>query len=461
MGRRSVSGSVRVLIGIVFAALIADAWLAYRNINALLSEERNISASYIRLNALQRTLTAITDAETGQRGFLLTGDEEYLAPYDEARKAIETDLRALRQMWPDAAGGDFDALDRLVQSKLGELQRTIALRREGRLTAAEAIVRRGQGKAQMETIRAVVDTLRSDEQAHLTRSTLKSASARETAFVTAAFATSVAFVAVLLCLRLLRHDLEQRSRLAEERAELLRREQHARTQAEAANRLKDDFLAALSHELRNPLHAVVGWLQILRQRPDDLALRARAMETVERNARALQRMIEDLLDASRASRGKLELDLAPTAIGTLVTSVLETVRPSAASKGVELTEHLAAAGAVVNGDYDRLAQVAINLVSNAIKFTPEGGRVDVSLAQEPDAVVIRVKDTGRGISAAGTDGGLGLGLSIAKQIVELHGGTIAATSDGAGRGASFIVRLPPARLGAGSEADVLAHDARS
>jgi signal transduction histidine kinase len=473
-----VSGSLRLLIGVVVGALVADAWFSYRNINALLAQERAISASYIRLNTLERTLTAITNAETGQRGFLLTGGEEYLRPYEEARRAIETDVQELRRLWPDSNGGDLDALDQLVQSKLRELEQTIALRREGKLTAATVIVKGGHGEAAMSGIRTLVDRLRSDEQARLKEAAVRSARSRQTAFTTAAFATGIALIAVLLCLWLLRRDLVQRGRVAEERAELLRREREARSQAELANRLKDDFLATLSHELRNPLHAVVGWLQILRQRPDDEALRMRAMETVERNARALQRMIEDLLDASRASRGKLELNMAPTAVGTLVTSVLETVRPSAASKGVELTEHLVAANVVVNGDYDRLAQVVINLVSNAIKFTPEGGRVDVSLTREPDAVVIAVRDTGRGIAAdalpqifeafrqpgprlAGTEGGLGLGLAIAKHIVELHGGTIAAASEGADKGASFIVRLPPASVAVEREHDAVAQDART
>jgi signal transduction histidine kinase len=473
-----VSPSVRVLIGLVVAALVADAWLAYRNITVLLSEERSITDSYLRLNTLQGVLSAVTDGETGQRGFLITGDEEYLAPYYDAHAAIDTDLRELKRLWPDTAGGDLDELDRLVRSKLGELERTIALRRQGKPATAESMVRSGHGKAQMDTIRAVVETLRSGEQERLARATVRSARSRQTAFITAAFATSIALVAVLLCLSLLRRDLERRSRLADERAELLRREQDARSQAETANRLKDDFLATLSHELRNPLHAVVGWLQIMRQRPDDRALHLRAMETVERNARALQRMIEDLLDASRASRGKLELSIAPTAISTLVTSVLETVRPSAASRGVSLTEHLVAADVVVNGDYDRLAQVVINLVTNAIKFTPEGGRVDVSLTREEDMVVIGVEDTGRGISPEGLpqvfeafrqtgpqvpgwEGGLGLGLSIAKHIVELHGGTITAVSSGIGKGALFVVRLPSARLGAATEPAAVVQDAHS
>jgi signal transduction histidine kinase len=474
-----VSHSLRLLIAVVIGALIVDAWLSYRNINVLLSQERAMSVSYLRLDTLQRTLSAITDAETGQRGFLLTGDEEYLAPYADARRALETDLRQLRQLWPAAAdSADHDALEHLVESKLRELQQTIDLRRRGRLTAAESIVRGGQGKSQMAGIRTLIDTLRSNEEARLRTATIVSARSRQTSFSTAAFASGIAVAAVLLCVWLLRRDLEQRSRVAEDRAGLLRREQEARSQAETANRLKDDFLATLSHELRNPLHAVVGWLQILRHRPDDEALQARALETVERNARALQRMIEDLLDASRASRGKLELTLAPTAVETLVTSVLETLRPSAASKDVKIMQHVAAGGLVVNGDYDRLAQVVINLVSNAIKFTPEGGRIEVSLWEEPDAVVIAVKDTGRGITpealpqifeafrqpgprVPGTEGGLGLGLAVAKHIVELHHGTIDASSEGPGRGASFVVRLPPATAAAAREADAVGQDARS
>src|SRR4029450_4908711 len=129
----------------------------------MLAGERSITESYLRLNTLQRVLAAVTDAETGQRGFLLTGDEEYLAPYNDTRAAMDTDLRELKRRWPDTAGGDLDALDRLVRSKIGELERTIALRRQGRPTTAEGMVRSGHGKAQMDTIRAVVETLRLGE----------------------------------------------------------------------------------------------------------------------------------------------------------------------------------------------------------------------------------------------------------------------------------------------------------
>jgi signal transduction histidine kinase len=321
------------------------------------------------------------------------------------------------------------------------------------------LVRRGLGKQQMDAIRTVVSRLRREEHERLTAAAGQSAAARQTALATVVVAGAIATTAVLICLWLLRRDLLQEAAIADERAILLQRERAARTAAEEASQLKDEFLAKLSHELRNPLHAVVGWLQVLRERPDDGVLRGRAMSAIERNSRSLQRMIEDLLDLAKASSGKLELRRAPTAIRALVASVVEALRPSAAVRGVTLQETSTEEPTVVTGDYDRLAQVVINVVSNAIKFTPDGGRVSVAVERPPGEVVVIVSDTGLGISPdareqifepfrqagprlAGPEGGLGLGLSIAKQIVELHGGTIAADSDGLGLGARFTIRLP-------------------
>ena len=288
---------------------------------------------------------------------------------------------------------------------------------------------------------------------------LESATSRRTALATAAFAGSIAIVAVCAVLWLVRRDLLTTAAVAEERTQLLQREQEARTSAENANRMKDEFLAKLSHELRNPLHAVMGWLQMMKLRPDDPALRARALETIDRNAGSLQRMIEDLLDLSRATSGKLEIRREPTALGSVVASVLETMRPIAAARDVILEETATSDDTVVAGDRDRLAQVAINLVSNALKFTPSGGRVAVDVSRDEADVLIAVRDTGLGISpeaqqrifepfhqagpkVTGPEGGLGLVLTIARQIVDLHGGTIAVFSDGIGRGSQFTIRIP-------------------
>jgi signal transduction histidine kinase len=288
---------------------------------------------------------------------------------------------------------------------------------------------------------------------------LESPASHRVAFATTVFSGGVALGAVIACLWLVRRDLIQNAAVAEERARLLQREQEARTAAETANRMKDEFLAKLSHELRNPLHAIVGWLQIVRQRPDDSALRERAIDTVERNARSLQRMIEDLLDLSRAASGKLEIRREPTVIGPIVASVLETLRPGAAARDVTLEDRNTPVHTVVAGDHDRLAQVFMNLVSNAIKFTPSGGRVVVEVGRASADVLVTVSDTGRGISrdeqqqifepfrqagprVAGPEGGLGLGLTIAKQIVDLHGGAIDVFSDGNGMGSRFTIRIP-------------------
>jgi signal transduction histidine kinase len=450
---------IRLLAALVLAALAADGILAYRSVNALIAAERTLTSSQARLNALETSLSTLKDAETGQRGYLITGDETYLQPYNEAIAGIDRGLRDLRALWPEGSAQSLDELDRLVSAKRAELEETIKLRRMASGSAAEVLVRRGLGKQQMDAIRTVVSRLRGEEHERLAAAAGQSAAARRTALATVVVAGTIATTAVLICLWLLHRDLLQGAAIAEERAILLQRERAARAAAEEASQLKDDFLAKLSHELRNPLHAVVGWLQVLRERPDDAVLRGRAMSAIERNSRSLQRMIEDLLDLARASSGKLELRRAPTTIRTLVASVVETLRPSAAVRGVTLQEASTEDPTVVTGDYDRLAQVVINVVSNAIKFTPDGGHVSVTVERTPGEVVVIVSDTGLGISPeareqifepfrqagprlAGPEGGLGLGLSIAKQIVELHGGTIAADSDGLGRGARFTIRLP-------------------
>jgi signal transduction histidine kinase len=362
-------------------------------------------------------------------------------------------------LWPDGSERTLDELEALIAAKRGELQETIVLRRSARGSAADALVRHGQGKQQMDAIRAVVGRLRVEEQQRLSAATAQSAAERRTAIATVVVAGAIATTAVLISLWLLRRDLLKEASIAEERATLLQREQEARAAAETASQLKDEFLAKLSHELRNPLHAMVGWLQVLRARPDDAMFRERAIGTIERNSRSLQRMIEDLLDLAKASTGKMELKRAPTAIGALVASVVETLRPSAAARGLTIDETSTTEATTVTGDADRLAQVVINVVSNAIKFTPDGGRVSVSVERTPGDVVVVVGDSGLGISPealqqifepfrqagprlAGPLGGLGLGLSIAKQIVELHGGAISAESDGVGRGSRFTIRLP-------------------
>jgi PAS domain S-box-containing protein len=252
-------------------------------------------------------------------------------------------------------------------------------------------------------------------------------------------------------------DITGRTRLEEERAALLERERQARADAVAANRLKDDFLATLSHELRTPLNAILGYSRMLRSGVIDRERQDRALEIVERNATALSRMVADVLDVSRIVAGKVRLNVQPIDLRMAIEEAIATVRPAAEAKGVRLQMLLEAAGPVL-GDADRLQQVIWNLVSNAVRFTPRDGLVQVRLHHVGSDLEIVVSDSGAGIPPeflphvferfrqadsrlSREYGGLGLGLAISRELIELHGGTIRAESEGTGRGATFSVRL--------------------
>lgn len=254
-------------------------------------------------------------------------------------------------------------------------------------------------------------------------------------------------------------DVTDRKRAEVEREQLLAREQAARETAEAANRVKDEFLAVLSHELRSPLNPILGWSKLLQSRKLDQQKTAHALETIERNAKLQVQLIDDLLDVARILRGKLSLNTVPVNLATSITAALETVRLAAEAKSIQIQTVLEPNVGEVLGDSGRLQQVVWNLVSNAVKFTSPEGRVDIRLESFDDCAQIQVSDTGKGISpdflpyvfesfrqadnaTTRQFGGLGLGLAIVRQIVELHGGTVQAASLGEGQGATFTIRLP-------------------
>ena len=256
----------------------------------------------------------------------------------------------------------------------------------------------------------------------------------------------------------LQAEIEERLRVENEREELLARERQLRGQAEELSRLKDEFLATMSHELRTPLNAIFGWITLLRTRRLDEATQARALETIERNARAQKRLIEDLLDVARVVTGKITLELGEVEPRRVIENAIATMQSAAQSKEVRIVPSLEGTPPL-RGDFARLQQVVCNLLSNAIKFTPAGGRIDVALTRRDDQVEISVTDTGQGIkpeflpyvferfrqedgSIRRRHGGLGLGLAIVRHLVELHSGGVEARSDGEGLGARFIVRLP-------------------
>jgi len=243
------------------------------------------------------------------------------------------------------------------------------------------------------------------------------------------------------------------------RGQLLIKAERARAEAEAANRIKDEFLATLSHELRTPLTSLLGWASVLRGEEHNETLRAQGLEAIERNARVQAQLIDDLLDVSRIVSGKLNLDVRPLEMSAVMQAAINVVRPAANAKSIRLNYWAQPGLGVISADSARLQQIIWNLLSNAVKFTPRGGRIDVRVFEEGSYAKVTVKDSGQGIDAeflpsvfdrfrqadsstTRSFGGLGLGLAIVRHLVELHGGTVWAESDGIDKGATFSAKFP-------------------
>jgi PAS domain S-box-containing protein len=255
------------------------------------------------------------------------------------------------------------------------------------------------------------------------------------------------------------HDVSERRRAEHEREHLVSLEHAARNEAEAADRLKDEFLATVSHELRTPLNAILGWASILRRSSQDAETTSTALGVIERNARAQAEVIDDILDVSRIITGKLRVQSRPVDLAPILEAAIDSLRPAATAKAITLTVSLDPDAGLIFGDSDRLQQIFWNLISNGIKFTPKDGRVEVELNQADSHIEIKVRDSGIGInnqflphvferfrqadaSMTRAHTGLGLGLAIVRHLVELHGGSVSAQSEGEDRGAVFTIQLP-------------------
>jgi PAS domain S-box-containing protein len=581
------SGTIRYRPGFVIAfaltlgLIVASGVVAWLNARA----QDRTAAVVIRvhrvLGVLNQIETTMTDAETGQRGYLLTGDEHFLEPYLSAtgqgavpvieRQAISTLLAAAHDptLSNDTERELLRRIDGLVQAKLEELQQTINLRRAGHADQALAIVREGRGKRSMDALRATLVRLRDEEGRRLQESEAMRKQAVQRAYLSSIGGCVVALCAILLLaakvrraqLGLMRQeeqfqtlannisqqawtassdgrfewfnhrwqeytgllggDLDVQWRQAashpahRERVEqglrqavasgrawedtfplrardgswhwfLVRAlpirgpdgavlrwfgtntdiDEHLRLEdaLKEANRRKDEFIATLAHELRNPLAPIQAGLELMRISPSFPVLLTRTREIMSRQMASLVRMIDDLLDVSRISTGKIELQRRRVAVRDLIDSALETQRAYIEQLGHTLSLSLPQEALTVDGDPVRLIQVLGNLLDNAAKYTPEGGSIRVEAERDGRDVVIRVIDTGIGIvpdmqtqvfdmfaQAPGgqemRQGGVGIGLAIARQLVQMHGGTLGAHSDGLGEGSTFTLRLPLAQGG--------------
>jgi len=462
---RQRRGQVALFI-ILLSAVAATIALSSRSISIVLRNEERVSHTYRVMAELDATLAALTDAETGQRGFLFTGRESYLQPYNAAEASVSQHIGQLKELTSDNPSQQqmVALIEQRASAKLQELSRTIDAWGRNDAAAARAIVLSDEGKVVMDELRGFVTTMKKVEETLLQQRRNESMqSARQSTlillFAGGALATLLLFYGQVRWTEALRTKLlesEQRARHEAERAYASERRAH--DELLRANHVKDQFLATVSHELRTPLNAMLGWASMLRRSTGGDMLQ-RGLASIERNARAQAQLVEDLLDVSRVIAGKMKLDTRSVDVRSVVRQAVDVVGPAADAKGIAMALESDAAECWVSADPDRLQQVVWNLLSNAVKFTPENGRVDVRCASDGSYVGIIVTDTGQGIphdflphifepfrqvdaSSTRAQGGLGLGLALVRSLVDLHGGTVSVASAGPGKGSSFSVRLP-------------------
>jgi signal transduction histidine kinase len=409
-------------------------------------------------HAIQRL---VLDQETGLRAFLVLDDRAFLKTYEEARPEEGIDaLERLVRGTPEET--TVDALRSQYRSWHAEAQAAILDPGGGRNPAAMT-----SRKAEMDGIRTIIAGIVDDEGAMRGRRVRGiDVETRYTGLVSVLLLMGVAVTLAVVSRRILQHvaeryeDALRRSTRSEAAlATLVERERDARERAEHASRAKDEFLSTLSHELRTPITAILGWACVLKTRATAPSTSARAIAAIERSAKLQTQIVEDILDASRLVSGKFRLRVATTDVGAVVRAALEVVRFSAESKGISIEVVVDREPIRMVADADRLHQVVWNLLSNAIKFTPRDGHVRIAVGSRDGHVTVEVWDDGEGIapdflphvferfrqadsSWKRPHGGLGLGLALVKHLVDLHGGDIRAESDGRGRGAVFTVTLP-------------------
>jgi PAS domain S-box-containing protein len=589
--------------------LAANGYVSRQAVRVVTGNDRLLAHTQEVLTALEALQSTVTDAETGQRGYVLTGKESYLGPYQEARASIPARLARLRSLTADnpVQQGRLPLLDGKVRAKLAELEETVELRRKEGIDAALAVVETDRGASLMSGIREIVASMKAEENRLLklrVRESERSATVVQVTLwvanlVAIALLAAFTFLAFrrlgeqqrnaqllaehrdrlqvtlasigdavlstdekgrvqilnpvaghlvgwspaeaegrplaevfhivneetrqpaedpvakairlgtivdlanhtivisrdgretpiedsaapikdakgrILGVVLVFRDVSERKGFEREQERLAEGERMARIQAEEANRSKDEFLATVSHELRNPLNAIAGWTVILRSGPADAQACQHAAEVIARNARALTRIVEDILDVSRIVTGKLHIEPRETELTPAVQAAVDAVRPAAEAKRIRIETNLEPAGPVW-GDPDRLQQVVWNLVANAVKFTPKEGKVTVRLHRTGSQVEIVVSDNGPGIpgellshvfdrfrqadsSSTRRHGGLGLGLAIVRHLVELHGGTVAVASEGTDLGTTFTVSLPVRTLGTVPGAGLVPEESR-
>ena len=460
---RIAAAGIALVVVLAFNALIA-----LQSSQTVFDEQERLHSGLTAQRRLDLIVSYVKDVENGVRGYFIAGDPSFLEPYERGRRELPMQLEQLhRELQGDAAVVQLLAnFERNVANFLDQSQTYVLMREQMRDTASlENLAPLAERqKERMDALRDSAAALSLSQAQSNESLDVTFAHARQSARISILVPSFISvLLAAFLCYLVIR-DLRQRQVLEGQREELLQQERQARAEAEAASQAKDEFVSTVSHELRTPLQGILGWTQFLTRliRGKDTTPTAQIgtqLQTIERNARSLARMIDDLLDVSRSITGKLSLSTRRVDLADIVQASVDVLRPAAVAKNVQLGLELQDAPLWMVGDADRLRQVTINIISNAVKFTPAGGRVRVRALRADDRLEVRVLDSGIGIapellpriferyvqgsvSSARQYGGLGLGLAIVKHLVELHGGQVSVRSAGAGLGAEFAVSFP-------------------
>jgi signal transduction histidine kinase len=458
---QSVENKIKIGVGIVLAALIANAALSYRATRILINNDRWVSHTHQVLTALEVVLSTLKDAETGERGFIITGSNEYLEPYRSAVRRIDDDLQTLKELTADNPQQQerIPILQQRIAERLSILKSGIDFKTAGNTEAAQALIASGAGKRSMDDLRRLINEMETGENRLLAKRIEDSGKSQSYTFLTFVTANLIAGSLLLGTAIVVTKGVRARQHAESERSELLAAERASREQAEAANRSKDEFLAILSHELKTPLTAVHGWVQLLKTREVDRPTMEKALAVIDRNLRLQNQLIDDLLNVSKIISGKLQIHQETVNVLDSVNAAIETVRPSAEAKDISIRLESDTDLPAISADPSRLQQIVWNLLSNGVKFTPKGGNIVVKVSRTTRDLRIAVRDSGEGISPdflpqvfnrfsqadsskTRVHGGLGLGLALVRQLVELHGGTVSAESAGLGKGSTFAVTFP-------------------
>ncbi|HEY8133133.1 MAG TPA: ATP-binding protein [Thermoanaerobaculia bacterium] len=426
-----------VLLPVVGAVVIGAVFLVV--IQQLLTESERLRHTEEVIATAEQIRELAVDMETGMRGYLLTHDRRFLAPYERASTALPALLAHLDSLVVDNEQQRPRALT--IRQHINDWQRFAV----SNMRSADPVQGLMPGKTLMDRVRSDHDQFLQAERA---LSIQRAGRVRRATIAAVAAIVALAVLGGAILTMFIRRQLRAIS--IEYETALKAEEQLVLA--------KDRMLATVSHELRTPLTSILGWTTLLRSLGADAETTQLALASIEQSARLQSRLVEDLIDVSKAAAGKLRIDVSEIDLRDVLEASLETMRPAAEAKRVRLSTSIHVADLRMSGDAARLQQVFWNLLSNAVRFTPAGGKIDLSVSRDDGSVLVRVTDTGAGIEkeflahvfepfaqeneSGQSIAGLGLGLSIARRLVELHGGTISAASEGRGRGAEFAVRLP-------------------